>query len=66
MKELLLSHEINCPVLIDNPRNDFYYTYGEGPNRSYLIDPTGVVQISQGWFNLAESSNSFTMVTRSP
>mgnify|MGYP001161471428 FL=1 len=54
VKELLLSRKINCPVLIDNPRNDFYYTYGEGPNRAYLISPTGVVQISQGWFNLAE------------
>ncbi len=54
VKELLLARKINCPVLIDNPRNDFYYTYGEGPNRAYLISPTGVVQISQGWFNLAE------------
>ena len=54
VKDLLLSHKVDCPILIDNPRNDFYYTYGEGPNRAYLVDPTGVVKISQGWFNLDE------------
>lgn len=49
--DMLNAYAINCDVLIDSPCNEFWYTYGEAPNRAYLIDTTGEVVTSQGWFN---------------
>ena len=42
---------IDCDVLIDGPRNDYWSSYGKATNRAYLIDETGKVVISQGWFH---------------
>jgi hypothetical protein len=42
---------INCDILVDGPCNEFWLNYGEAPNRAYLIDATGQVVISHGWFD---------------
>jgi hypothetical protein len=55
---LLQQFTINCPVLIDSPCNEFWTTFGEAPNRAYLIDTNGVVQISHGWFNFPVMINN--------
>ena len=51
VNDMLNAYAINCEVLIDSPCNEFWYAYGEAPNRAYLIDSTGKVVVSQGWFN---------------
>ena len=51
VNDLTNAYAINCPVLIDNKCNEFWTTYGEAPNRAYLIDTNGLVQISHGWFH---------------
>ena len=48
---VLSSVTINCDILVDSPCNDFWLNYGEAPNRAYLIDPTGQVVVSHGWFD---------------
>lgn len=48
---MLSNTSINCEVLVDGPCNDFWLNYGEAPNRAYLIDNTGQVVISHGWFD---------------
>ena len=48
---LMSNVTINCDILVDGPCNDFWLNYGEAPNRAYLIDRTGQVVISHGWFD---------------
>ena len=42
---------INCDILVDGPCNEFWLNYGEAPNRAYLIDTSGEVVVSHGWFD---------------
>ena len=42
---------INCDILVDGPCNEFWLNFGEAPNRAYLIDSTGKVVVSHGWFD---------------
>ncbi|MDG1333705.1 MAG: hypothetical protein P8P74_15315 [Crocinitomicaceae bacterium] len=48
---MLSNVTIDCDILVDGPCNDYWLNYGEAPNRAYLIDPTGQVVISHGWFD---------------
>lgn len=41
----------NAPVLVDDPCNQWWQTYGPAPNNAYLIDANGVVQVKHPWFN---------------
>lgn len=42
---------ISAPIIIDNPTNDFWLTYGQAPNMAYLINPDGTVYYKQAWFS---------------
>ena len=58
VNDLTDAFTINCPILIDNNCNEFWTTYGEAPNRAYLIDQNGFVQISHGWFHYPSMTTS--------
>lgn len=58
VSDMLNNSTINCEVILDSPCNEFWTAYGEAPNRAYLIDTAGVVQISQGWFNYPYAVNA--------
>jgi len=51
INDMLLTYTIHCDILVDGPCNEFWYGYGEAPNRAYLIDTTGQVIASHGWFD---------------
>ncbi|MFK7784568.1 MAG: deiodinase-like protein [Crocinitomicaceae bacterium] len=55
---MLSNVSINCDILVDGPCNDYWLNYGEAPNRAYLIDPTGKVVISHGWFDYSSMITS--------
>lgn len=38
-----------CPVLMDDPANEFFWAYGPSPNNGYLITPDGWVYAKYGW-----------------
>ena len=61
VNDLIAAKTINCPVLIDNKCNEFWTTYGQAPNRAYLIDTNGLVQISHGWFHYSSMVTSIDM-----
>ena len=58
VEDMMNATTFSCDVIIDNPCNEFWYTYGEAPNRAYLIDTTGEVVTSQGWFNFPYMTNA--------
>ncbi|PCJ00867.1 MAG: hypothetical protein COB15_01985 [Flavobacteriales bacterium] len=39
------------PVYIDGPCNEWWHAFGEAPNDGFLINPDGVVEIEQVWFD---------------
>ena len=39
------------PVYIDWPCNEWWHAFGEAPNDGFLINPDGVVEIEQVWFD---------------
>lgn len=54
MVEVMMEEErmsIPCPVLIDGPCNEWWTSFGEAPNRAYLVRPNGMVYVSHGWFD---------------
>ncbi len=38
------------PVLVDDPANDYWETFGPAPNNAYLLAPNGMVFRKYGWF----------------
>ena len=58
INDMTSAFNINCDILIDGPCNEFWYGYGEAPNRAYLIDSTGQVKVSHGWFDYETMDNS--------
>ncbi len=54
MVDTMLSlYNINVPVLIDGPCNNWWLNYGPAPNNAYLINTSGVVVAKHPWFNKA-------------
>jgi hypothetical protein len=42
---------LNAPVFIDGPCNQWWKKFGPAPNNSYLIGTNGVVMNKHGWFH---------------
>ncbi len=42
---------LNAPVFIDGPCNNWWNNFGPAPNNSYLIGTNGTVLNKQGWFH---------------
>ncbi|MFN0212985.1 MAG: deiodinase-like protein [Saprospiraceae bacterium] len=49
--DMLNEMDINAPVYIDGPCNEWWYSFGPAPNNAYLIGTDGVVAAKHGWFN---------------
>ena len=49
---------IIAPVVVDNPANDFWLTFGQAPNMAYLINPDGTVYYKQTWFKFPSLDSS--------
>jgi hypothetical protein len=45
------AYDINLPILIDNPNNEFWSNFGEAPNMVYVILPDYIIYYKQAWFN---------------
>lgn len=43
--------DIQVPVLIDGPCNEWWQTFALAPNPSFLISPNGTIFKKQGWFD---------------
>ncbi len=50
--DMLNNMQIDVPVLIDGPCNNFWMNYECGPNTAYLLDTTGIIYAKQGWLDL--------------
>ena len=48
---MLDSMNINVPVLLDTPCNDWWDHYGPAENNAYIIDQSGEVIVKHGWMN---------------
>ncbi|MDQ3110999.1 MAG: T9SS type A sorting domain-containing protein [Bacteroidota bacterium] len=48
---LLQTINLNCPLYIDGPCNEWWHAYGPAPQNAYLIDTSGIVVLKHGWFN---------------
>ena len=45
-------YNIELPILLDNPDNKFWLSFGQAPNFVYLIKPDGNVYFKQPWFKM--------------
>jgi len=48
---LMSNYQIDVPVLIDGPCNNWWLNYGTGANIAFLIDENGFVSAKHDWFN---------------
>ncbi len=44
---------LEVPVYLDGPCNEWWSVYGRAPNNAYLIDTTGIIVAQHGWFDRA-------------
>jgi len=61
VSDMLDAMDIDVPVLIDGPCNEFWAAYGTNPNPAWLIDPNGTVFDAQKWFN-KEPDNMYASI----
>jgi hypothetical protein len=48
---MLNHYEVNVPILIDGPCNEWWTTFGTNPNCAFLVAPDGIVFDAQDWFD---------------
>jgi hypothetical protein len=51
VNDMLDAMEINVPVLIDGPCNEWWSAFGTNPNPAYLIDTNGIIYDAEKWFD---------------
>jgi hypothetical protein len=51
VNDLLNLYDINVPVYIDGPCNNWWETFGPAPNIGYLIDTDGTILAKEPWFD---------------
>ncbi len=61
VNDMVNNMDIEVPVLIDGPCNDFWTNYGTAPNPAWLIAPDGIVFDAQKWFN-KEPDNMYASI----
>jgi len=44
-------NQIHMPVVVDKPDNEYWMEFGQAPNMCYIIDPDGVVEYRQTWYD---------------
>jgi hypothetical protein len=49
--EMLTALDIQVPVLIDGPCNEWWESFALAPNPAFLISPQGTIFKKQGWFD---------------
>ena len=49
--DMLNAIEIDAPVYLDGPCNEWWSVYGYAPNNAYLIDTDGTIAAQHGWFD---------------
>ncbi|QHV97337.1 deiodinase-like protein [Spirosoma endbachense] len=52
------------PILIDNPANSFWLSFGQSPNTAYLIKPNGTVYFRQTWFRFRDLDEIIRAIIR--
>ncbi|MBI3511669.1 MAG: T9SS type A sorting domain-containing protein [Bacteroidetes bacterium] len=50
-EDLIHLYRPSCPLLIDQPGNEYWRNFGPAPNNAYLINTDGVVYSKYGWFD---------------
>jgi hypothetical protein len=50
-QQMIEDMQINLPVLLDDPCNNWWTYFGPAPNNAYLIRPDGIVAAKHGWFH---------------
>lgn len=51
LQEMLDSLQIDAPVYLDGPCNEWWDYYGPQPNNAYLIDLNGTIHTHHDWFD---------------
>ncbi len=51
LSDMLNDINIQAPVFIDGPENNWWNFYGPAPNNAYLIDTNGLVFSKHGWYD---------------
>lgn len=51
VEDLLNAYNLEVPVFIDGPCNEWWLHFGPAPNNATLIDATGIVRIKHAWFD---------------
>jgi hypothetical protein len=51
VEEMLMDLDIQVPVYLDGPCNNWWNYYGPQPNNAYLIDVDGTVHTHHDWFD---------------
>ncbi|MFN0176190.1 MAG: deiodinase-like protein [Saprospiraceae bacterium] len=49
--DMLAEMNIQAPVYVDGPCNEWWSVFGPAPNNAYLISPEGIVLAKHGWFH---------------
>lgn len=65
-KTWVREQNINVPLVIDNPRNEFWRAFGQAPNMAYLIDTEGKVAFRQLWFSEKEMKKQIRNLLHRP
>ena len=51
LQDMLDSLQINAPIYLDGPCNEWWNYYGPQPNNAYLIDTSGVIFAHHDWYD---------------
>ncbi|MDW8393006.1 MAG: T9SS type A sorting domain-containing protein [Chitinophagales bacterium] len=51
VSDMLANLQVNVPVYLDGPCNEFWVNYQCGPVTAYLVDTNGLLFSKHGWFN---------------
>lgn len=51
LQDMITDLDIDVPVFLDGPCNDWWNYYGPQPNNAYLIDTEGTIHTHHDWFD---------------
>jgi hypothetical protein len=65
-KDWKQENAISVPLLVDNPQNDFWRAFGQGPNMCYLIDREGKIDFRELWFDEKDAKKAIRNLLNRP
>ncbi|WP_193217897.1 MULTISPECIES: deiodinase-like protein [unclassified Imperialibacter] len=65
-KAWVRENAISVPIFIDNPQNEFWWAFGQGPNMCYLINTEGKVAFRELWFNERNTKKAIRNLLNQP